>query len=239
MKKDNTLAIIIPSYNEEKTIGVLIDNLYKFLESYEKIEDFDIIVINDGSVDQTAINVGIYPDVILLTHGFNRGIGAAVRTGLQYSENNNYDIILKIDADLQHDINDLDAILNPIILGESIEAFRFREALVTLINLARLGNKYLAETEPWKLQKEDMLRTETILNVSLQIVASLAILSEPFMPFTANKLKNMLNLENIKWPEAGGTILHSGHKIKKAQHLFTKIEDSKIQKQLEKLRKQI
>ena len=65
MKKDNTLAIIIPSYNEEKTIGVLINNLYKFLESYEKIEDFDIIVIDDGSVDQTAINVGIYPDVTI------------------------------------------------------------------------------------------------------------------------------------------------------------------------------
>ena len=68
MKKDNTSNNHF-SYNEEKTIGVLINNLYKFLESYEKIEDFDIIVIDDGSVDQTAINVGIYPDAILLTHG--------------------------------------------------------------------------------------------------------------------------------------------------------------------------
>ena len=68
MKKDNTLAIIIPSYNEERTIGVVIDNLNKFLESYDKIEDFDIIVIDDGSVDKTAINVGVYPDVILLTN---------------------------------------------------------------------------------------------------------------------------------------------------------------------------
>ena len=148
MKKDNTLAIIIPSYNEEKTIGVLINNLYKFLESYEKIEDFDIIVIDDGSVDQTAINVGIYPDVILLTHGFNRGIGAAVRTGLQYSENNNYDIILKIDADLQHDINDLDAILNPIILGESDIVFgdRFSGSInYKMPKIRRLGNSFFTK----------------------------------------------------------------------------------------------
>ena len=127
----------------------------------------------------------------------------------------------------------------PIILAESIESFRFRDALVCLMNLSRLGNKYLAETEPWKLQKEDSLRTETILNISLQIAASLAILCEPFMPFTSTKLKDMLNLDNIKWIDAGGIILHSGHKIKKAEHLFNKIEDSKIQKQLEKLRKQI
>jgi len=148
VKKDNTLAIIIPSYNEEKTIGVLINNLYKFLESYEKIEDFDIIVIDDGSVDQTAINVGIYPDVILLTHGFNRGIGAAVRTGLQYSENNNYDIILKIDADLQHDINDLDAILNPIILGESDIVFgdRFSGSInYKMPKIRRLGNSFFTK----------------------------------------------------------------------------------------------
>ena len=126
----------------------------------------------------------------------------------------------------------------PNILGASIEMFKFREALSGLINLARLGNKYLAETEPWKVYKENKLRTETILNISLQIAASLAILSEPFMPFTSRKLKSILNLTNLKWDDVTEEILHSGHKINNSSHLFHRIEDSKIQQQLEKLKQQ-
>ena len=77
-----------------------------------------------------------------------------------------------------------------------------------LMNLARLGNKYLADTEPWKLKKTDEKRTETIMNISMQISASLAVLSEPFMPFSSKKLKGLLNLDNVTWNDAGGIIIN-------------------------------
>ena len=104
------------------------------------------------------------------------------------------------------------------------------------MNLARLGNKYLADTEPWKLKKTDEKRTETIMNISIQISASLAVLSEPFMPFSSEKLKGLLNLDNMTWKDAGGIIITDNHKIKPATHLFSKIEDEKIEQQLEKLK---
>ena len=125
----------------------------------------------------------------------------------------------------------------PDKIGASIEKYRFREALAELMNLARLGNKYLADTEPWKLKKTDEKRTETILNISLQIAASLAILSEPFMPFSAEKLKDILALKNVGWEDTGKEIIASNHKINKATYLFEKIEDEKIAEQREKLRK--
>jgi len=123
----------------------------------------------------------------------------------------------------------------PNKIGDSIEKYRFREALGELMNLARLGNKYLADTEPWKLKKTDEQRTETILNISLQIAASLAILSEPFMPFSSNKLKDILSLNKVNWNDAGGIIINKNHKIKPATHLFNKIQDEQIETQLEKL----
>ena len=123
----------------------------------------------------------------------------------------------------------------PNKIGESIEKFRFREALAELMNLARLGNKYLADTEPWKLKKTDESRTETIMNIAMQIAASLAILSEPFMPFSSSKLKDILILENVNWNDAGNIIVVDNHKINEATHLFEKIEDDKIQEQREKL----
>jgi methionyl-tRNA synthetase len=104
------------------------------------------------------------------------------------------------------------------------------------MNLARLGNKYLADTEPWKLKKTDEKRTETIMNISMQISASLAVLSEPFMPFSSEKLKGLLNLENVTWNDAGGMIINDNHKINPATHLFNKIEDEQIDEQLEKLK---
>ena len=140
--------------------------------------------------------------------------------------------------------NDLDSydkeVLEKIVafpnkIGESIEKFRFREALAELMNLARLGNKYLADTEPWKLKKTDESRTETIMNIAMQIAASLAILSEPFMPFSSSKLKEILTLENVNWNDAGNIIAVDNHKINEATHLFEKIEDDKIQEQREKL----
>ncbi len=124
----------------------------------------------------------------------------------------------------------------PDKISASIEKYRFREALGELMNLARLGNKYLADTEPWKLKKTDEKRTETIMNISIQISASLAVLSEPFMPFSSEKLKGLLNLDNMNWKDAGGIIIADNHKIKPATHLFSKIEDEKIEQQLEKLK---
>ena len=123
----------------------------------------------------------------------------------------------------------------PNKISESIEKFRFREALAELMNLARLGNKYLADTEPWKLKKTDESRTETIMNIAMQIAASLAILSEPFMPFSSSKLKDILTLENVNWNDAGDIIVPENHQINEAIHLFEKIEDDKIQEQREKL----
>jgi methionyl-tRNA synthetase len=124
----------------------------------------------------------------------------------------------------------------PDKISASIEKYRFREALNELMNLARLGNKYLADTEPWKLKKTDEKRTETIMNIAMQISASLAVLSEPFMPFSSEKLKGLLNLNNMTWNDAGGIIINHNHKINPATHLFNKIEDEQIEQQLAKLK---
>lgn len=124
----------------------------------------------------------------------------------------------------------------PEKIGRSIEQYRFREALNELMNLARLGNKYLTENEPWKTIKTDPERTATVLNISLQICANLALLSEPFLPFTAEKLRGMLNQDKAFWYEAGNSeILEEGKQINQAQLLFEQIDDKQIEAQLEKL----
>lgn len=121
-------------------------------------------------------------------------------------------------------------------LSNNIEQFHFREALKDAMNLARIGNKYLADTEPWKLAKTDMKRVETIMNVSLQICANLAIAFEPFLPFTAEKLRAMLGMAEVDWNKLGQLdILADGANIEKPVLLFEKIEDSVIQAQLDKL----
>ena len=124
----------------------------------------------------------------------------------------------------------------PEKIGSSIEKFRFREALQELIGLARLGNKYLADTEPWKLKKINEKRTETIIHISLQIAASLSILSHPFLPFSSKKLKDMLNLNDVNWDDAKNYNLSIGKQINKAELLFSKIEDETIEKQIKKLK---
>ena len=124
----------------------------------------------------------------------------------------------------------------PEKIGRSIEQYRFREALNELMNLARLGNKYLTENEPWKTIKTDEARTATVLNISLQICANLAILSEPFLPFTAEKLRGMLNQDKAFWYEAGNSeLLEEGKQINPAELLFEQIDDKQIEAQLEKL----
>ncbi|MBN2614815.1 MAG: methionine--tRNA ligase [Bacteroidales bacterium] len=142
----------------------------------------------------------------------------------------------------RHELNELDKEtlesirLFPEKIGSSLELYRFREALSELMNLARLGNKYLTENEPWKIFKTDPQRVETILNVSLQIAANLAILSEPFLPFSADKLYHMLQLDKLTWDEAGNTeLLASGHELGTPEFLFEKIEDAEVEKQVEKL----
>lgn len=126
----------------------------------------------------------------------------------------------------------------PAKISASIENYRFREALMEVMNVARLGNKYLADMEPWKVIKTDEDRVRTILNVSLQIVASLEILIEPFLPFTADKLMKMLNYGGHLWAHAGQmNLLPRGHQLNQPVLLFEKIEDDQVQFQIDKLTK--
>ncbi|MDO4757781.1 MAG: methionine--tRNA ligase [Rikenellaceae bacterium] len=121
-------------------------------------------------------------------------------------------------------------------LERNIENYHFREALKDAMNFARIGNKYLADTEPWKVVKTDPERVKTILNIALQITANTAIAIEPFMPFTAAKMVAMLNIEKQGWEQMGSMeLVEAGHTIGKAELLFEKIEDDTIQKQLDKL----
>ncbi len=117
-----------------------------------------------------------------------------------------------------------------------LDNFKFREAQKEAMNLARIGNKYITECEPWKVWKTDPKRVETILNISLQLVANLAIAFEPFLPFSSKKLREMINLKNFDWAELGSTnLLEAGHQLAEPQLLFEKIEDEAIQHQLDKL----
>ena len=121
-------------------------------------------------------------------------------------------------------------------LESNIENYRFREALKDAMNFARIGNKYLADSEPWKLIKTDAERVKTILNIALQITANIAIAIEPFMPFSAAKILNMLACEKFGWERLGAMdLLAAGHRIGEPSLLFEKIEDEAIQKQLDRL----
>ena len=126
----------------------------------------------------------------------------------------------------------------PLTIGKSIERYRFRGASQELMSLARLGNKYLADEEPWKVIKLDEERVKTIMYVALQISAALAVVSEPFLPFSATKLKNILNISaSLSWEDVteNTVLLPATHQINKAELLFSKIEDKEIEAQVEKL----
>ena len=121
-------------------------------------------------------------------------------------------------------------------LESSIENFRFREALKNAMNFARIGNKYLADTEPWKVVKTDPERVNTILNIALQITANVAVAIEPFMPFSSEKILRMLNIERPSWDALGSmSVIPAGHEIGEPELLFEKIEDEAIERQLAKL----
>ena len=162
--------------------------------------------------------------VVVLSNKYYEGI---VPQALNFSETD-----LKVLADIK---------TFPQSIADSIEKYRFREAQGVMMNLARLGNKYLADEEPWKLQKTDPERTATIMYVALQVASALAVISEPFLPFTAGKLKKMLNFESlthlITWMDISklDELIPSGHQIHLAEFLFSKIEDEEIQKQVDKL----
>ena len=158
--------------------------------------------------------------VLVLTHKYYEG---SVPSPNVFSE---------IDTETLEKVNTF-----PGSLSKSIERYRFREASQELMNLARLGNKYLADEEPWKLIKTNPYRVQTIMYVALQVSAALAIVSEPFLPATSQKLKTMLQLPTHSWEavEKGATLLEPAHQIGTATLLFAKIEDAEIEQQLEKL----
>ncbi|MDY3846759.1 MAG: methionine--tRNA ligase [Prevotella sp.] len=119
---------------------------------------------------------------------------------------------------------------------DMLDVFKFREAQKEAMNLARIGNRYITECEPWKVWKTDPKRVETVLNISLQLVANLAIAFEPFLPFSSARLRKMINLNEFDWNELGSTeLLKPGHQLAEPELLFEKIEDEVIQKQLDKL----
>ena len=118
----------------------------------------------------------------------------------------------------------------------SIQNFKFREAMSNVIDVARLGNKYLTDTEPWKIFKENPERVKDIIYNSVQIVANISILCEPFIPFTSKKIKELLNISDINWSNASSSIVNAGHEISGKAHIFSKIEDKAIEDQIKKLK---
>ena len=163
--------------------------------------------------------------VVVLTHKYYNGI---VPTPNEFTE-----VDEKTLAELK---------AYPAVISSSIERYRFREAQGELMNVARLGNKYLADEEPWKMVKTDPERVKTQMYVALQIASALTTLCEPFLPFTARKLSRILVIptkeeSHFNWKLVSETseLLKSGHKIGQAEILFSQIEDSEIQKQIDKL----
>jgi len=146
----------------------------------------------------------------------------------------------KVPAALEYEKSDLfimeEISRYPQKIADAIETFHFREALAELMNLARMGNKYLADNEPWKVFATNPTRVQTVLNISLQICANLSVLMRPFMPFTADKLCSLLNFAPLNWDAAGkADMLREGHQLGEPVMLFEKIEDEIIQKQIDKL----
>ena len=136
-----------------------------------------------------------------------------------------------IDVQTLHEFKDVKSRLESLL-----ETYKFREALKEAMNLARIGNKYIADCEPWKVAKTDMARVETILNISLQLVANLAIAFEPFLPFSSARLRKLINIDKFDWNSLGSKdLLQPGHQLAEPELLFEKIEDSAIEYQLGKL----
>lgn len=156
---------------------------------------------------------------LVLTHKYENGIVPQPGVFTEYDES-----VLKQLADL------------PCQTADALKNYKFREALAAMMELARVGNKYLAETEPWKVIKTDPERVKTILYVSLQLVGALSIVAEPFLPFTAEKIRQFLGLPKLPWKEASkGNLVAAGQTIAEPELLFDKIEDAVVEAQVEKL----
>ncbi len=190
-----------------------------------KDNDFTWKDFQDRNNNELVGNFGNFINrIVVLTNKYYDGV---VPTPNEFSE-----------VDLQT-LTELKAY--PSVISSSIERYRFREGSQELLNVSRLGNKYLADEEPWKLMKTDPERVKTIMYVGLQVAAALATLSEPFLPFTSQKLKNILAVTSseveTQWNEVSTkeVLLPAGHTIGKGELLFSKIEDADIQKQLDKL----
>jgi methionyl-tRNA synthetase len=160
--------------------------------------------------------------IVVLTHKYYDGI---VPIPNEYSE---------VDARVLAELR-----ASPVVISSVLERYRFREAQAEMMNVARLGNKYLADEEPWKMIKTDSERVKTQMYVALQIAAALRVLCEPFLPFTACKLSGIFNTDalDLSWKSLSenSNLLHAGHKINTAEILFSQIEDADIQKQIDKL----
>ena len=136
-----------------------------------------------------------------------------------------------IDKEIFQELNAL-----KLKIESSIQKFKFREAMSFVIDVARLGNKYLTDTEPWKIFKDNPERVKDIIHNSVQIVANISILCEPFLPFTSNKIKGHLNVSDLNWNNIGSEILNFDHVISGKAHIFSKIEDQTIEDQIKKLK---
>lgn len=160
---------------------------------------------------------------VVLTHKFFDG----------QVPNENADILKKLTSSTgEAEIQEAKALVE-----KGLEAYRFREAQQAMMNLARFGNKILTETEPWKLAKTEPEAAGAILNLCLQLTANLTVLAEPFIPDAAQTMRNLLNMENLDWAQAGDNdLLKSGHSIKPAELLFKRIEDEEVEAQLKKLK---
>lgn len=140
-----------------------------------------------------------------------------------------------LDDNVDNEIfSELDEIKGKVEL--SIQNFKFREAMSYVIDVARLGNKYLTDSEPWKIFEENPERVKDIIYNSVQIVANISILCEPFIPFTSKKIKELLNISDINWSNASSSIVNAGHEISGKAHIFSKIEDKAIEDQIKKLK---
>lgn len=164
---------------------------------------------------------------------FGNFVNRALVLTQKYFENKvpNRGILHQVDNDLVNQLGETQA-----FLGMALDGYRFREATAHMMQIARLGNKYLAETEPWKLAKTDMERVGTILNLSLQIIARLSVIVEPFLPFTAQKLRKQINIDSLSWSSADSVnLLRPNHLLSEPSLLFEKIEDDVINAQIKKL----
>ncbi len=174
---------------------------------------------NRNNNELVAILGNFVNRAIVLTHKYFNGVVPEVHD------------VLEADREVLEEIGAIGKAVE-----QSLEHFRFREAVKTAMDLARLGNKYLAETEPWKLIKTDEARVKTILNIALQITANLTLLLEPFLPFSMETLRGFIRFDERSWDLIGShALLKHGHELAKASLLFDKIEDDQIQAQLDKL----